>query len=207
LVYIGAKPLLRTGGLTQQKNTNIHDFEDSEANDDGCAEDANRSREAAITLWQRVTRSARKLDSTAVVDPVVIAEHAMSQIELYTPALVRTAAMLQLRQIAREVLRSLHKPNGKKARQSKGQERASEEAPTFPGDDFRLLQVRYPKAHVLGRPQGYALLDELTEADWNWNIDQLLNESGVKSAHASQLKRWGERLKGFIRKGAVVQLG
>ena len=151
--------------------------------------------EVELTLWQRVTRSAHDLDKAGTIDPSVVAQDAFDKLK---PELRDAAALMALRQIARDVLRNLH-PNGNGEKSAKPAHRASDEAPTFPGDDFTLLQVRYPKAHVKGKPQGYALRDEMTEEDWNWNIDQLEHDGRAKGAHASQLKRWGERIKNFIR--------
>lgn len=106
------------------------------------------------------------------------------------------AAVFQLRQIAREVLRRYH--NGK-GTSSKKPRFADPEAPTFPGEDFGLLQERYPRAHTKDdEERGYVLRDDMTQQDWEWNIAQLDGESGVKHKHARQLERWGE-LKGFAR--------
>jgi len=40
----------------------------------------------------------------------------------------------------------------------------------LPGDDFALLQARYPRA--LGK-QGYVPRADMTEKDWEWNVMDL----------------------------------
>jgi hypothetical protein len=146
-------------------------------------------------LWKLVANSIRSLDHTVIVDPVAVAKDTFEKL---TPELRDIAAILMLRQIARNVLRNLHKPNGKKKLETTVH-RASEKAPTFPGPDFDLLQERYPKAHTKDGERGYVPRDQMTNADWDWNLDQLDAKQLVHGRHFFQLKRWGELFKKFIR--------
>ena len=72
----------------------------------------------------------------------------------------------------------------------------------LPGDDFSLLQRRYPMAHLnVEGERGYVLRDDMTEEDWLWNIAQLKDKMSGRAGHLEQLERWGEKVRGFKREG------
>lgn len=165
------------------------------ADDDGTEKPDPVEEEAAeITLRQIVKKAIRAIDGKSVVDPVKVAEKAMT---LVPPNLIRFAAILTLRQIAREVLRKLHPTTVGGKDKDASAELADDDEPVFAGEDFSLLSVRYPKAHLNGKPQGYVLRDDMTKEDWNWNLEQLNLDGAMKLRHRSQLARWGKIIKGW----------
>lgn len=148
------------------------------------------------TLWEQVKRAIVELDVAEHVDPVRVADIVIVRISY---RLIRYAAIMYLRQIARAVLRHLHKK--KKDGTPASASIRSEREPMFEGDDYSLLQERYPVSHLnKDGERGYVLRDAMTEEDWDWNCDQLEMDGGNKIAHASQLQRWGNKIKGFKRK-------
>jgi len=147
------------------------------------------------TLWQRVKLTVRTMNKDKVIDPVKVADKA---IKALADDLIRFGCLLELRQIAREILRRTHLNGHSK-------NAADEEVETqssFQGDDFSLLQMRYPRAHKNGRPQGYVLRDEMTEVDWEWNLVNLKSEGEVRLKHCRQLERYGISILGFRKETA-----
>lgn len=146
------------------------------------------------TIADRVKEAIQHLNGTSVIDPSKVADHAIKRL---THDLVRSAAHLHLRQVAREALRRYYgKQNDKKPHPSVGKDAE----PTFAGADYSLLQDRYPKSHMPEGERGYVLRDDMTEEDWKWNLDQLESESNIKAKHARQLESWGRKMKGFVRR-------
>jgi len=143
------------------------------------------------TLWQRVRLTILTMKGEPVIDPISVADIA---IESLSYDVIRLGCILELRQIAREVLRRLHM-NGAKSSPSRGTEPIQ---PTLPGHDFSLLQERYPKAHSNPKDErGYVLKERMSEEDWEWNKANLQGEGEVRIRHARQLDLYGRAILGF----------
>lgn len=119
----------------------------------------------------------RRMESR--INPVIIATEALLELDPHrlSPHWVQIAAHLQLRQNARELLRS--NVDGDKAEQHE----------MFPG-----LQKRYPTARseVNADPE-YVLLEFMTKEDVAYNVQRLRREAVAKRKHAEALEAWGER--------------
>jgi hypothetical protein len=63
---------------------------------------------------------------------------------------------------------------------------------------YPRLQPRYPREHARGRPRGYVLVNRMSEADWNWNLDNMEGKIAGLKAHFNQLIAYGKE-RGFIR--------
>lgn len=149
-----------------------------------------------IALWEHVRRAIVELDGEEAVDPVKVANIVITRISHQE---MRFDAIMHIRQVARAVLRHLHKKS--KDGTPVSPSIRSEKEPTFDGDDFSLLQWRYPLSHLNPEGErGYILRDKMSENDWQWNLDQLEMDGGIKLRHATQLERWGTKIKGFKRK-------
>jgi hypothetical protein len=99
--------------------------------------------------------------------------------ERRAPLLVHLGCNLQLRQIAREMLRGKYEPDGDSD--------ADAQHSLWPE-----LQKRYPTAKSArdGDPE-YVLLEHLTDADLAYNIARLRSEAQSKLRHATALEAWG----------------
>lgn len=115
--------------------------------------------------------------TTAVIDPIWVAEEAFKRIdpETRSPALVRVAAVLHLRQLARPLLRKQFDPT----------KPAKEQPPSL----FPELQWRYPKAE---EKEGYIVLTKMTKVDVKYNVDRMRKTCRGISSHADRLEVFGE---------------
>jgi hypothetical protein len=91
------------------------------------------------------------------------------------PELVRSAAVLELRQLARAICRS---------------RQVSDENQSQQGSLFEQLQPRYPNC----KGDTYILREHLTLEDRQWNIERLRKEANVKLIHADALAAETEHL-------------
>jgi hypothetical protein len=92
--------------------------------------------------------------------------------------LVYIGCHLQLRQLARELLRKTFE----------GEELAGERSQH---ELFPILQARYPSARSKDWEQPeYIRLDVLTEADADYNVERLRAEGRAKLKHADALEAW-----------------
>ena len=112
-----------------------------------------------------------------VIDPVWAANEAYKSIdpENRAPLLVRTAAVLHLRQLARPLLRKQFDPN----------KSVKEQPPSL----FPDLQWRYPKAGV---KYGYVLLTAMTMEDIRYNVARMRKTSKTQASNADALEAFGE---------------
>lgn len=93
-----------------------------------------------------------------------------------SPPRVYAAAHLELRQLARSILRSAADPT----------ETGAEQHELFPG-----LQRRYPTARgITAEEPEYVKLEHLTEEDVRFNVARLRAEATTKLAHADALEAW-----------------
>jgi hypothetical protein len=114
------------------------------------------------------------------ISPSWVATEAMQQLdpEREAPSLVYAGCNLQLRQIARGILRKKYQPD----------DDDSDEHDLFPG-----LQRRYPTARSAraAEPE-YVLLEHLTHVDIGFNVGRLRSEAAAKLAHADALQAFGK---------------
>ena len=94
-----------------------------------------------------------------------------------SPALVYLGCHLQLRQIAREMLRGKFEPD------ASADDDAQHEL-------FPSLQKRYPAARSSNDNPEYVLLEELTAIDVAYNVARLRGEARAKQRHADALEAW-----------------
>ena len=130
--------------------------------------------EPLITLLKAIIHKER---DRSVISPTWVAEEAFNRIDLEnkSPSLVRLAAILQLRQLARPLLRKQFDPT----------KPIHEQPPSL----FPELQWRYPKVE---ENEGYVLLTEMTKADIKYNVDRMRKTSRGISKHADRLEAFGE---------------
>lgn len=112
-----------------------------------------------------------------------------------SPSLVKIAAILELKQLARAVCRK---------RQADG-ESEDEDASLFDGQ----LQERYPAMRGLsedGSTEGYVLRNHMTVEERRKNINRLRREARAKIRHADALEAETESLirEGKLREEAVA---
>jgi hypothetical protein len=97
------------------------------------------------------------------------------------PIMVRVAADLQFRQVARGILRGVMRD-----------EEDDVEQASFALHD--ALQKRYPTAHsATNSDPTYILLDHMADEDFAFNIQRLEREADAKTAHARALKDYQEQ--------------
>lgn len=128
-----------------------------------------------------------------VIDPVWVADVAIKKMdpEGRSPLLITLAATLELRQLARMLLRKYFAP-------VEDTEEAAEPHSLFPD-----LQWRYPKAPPEKKAktskakeegeedkQGYVLLEEMDYEDMRFNIARLRKTGYGMLAHADRLEAW-----------------
>lgn len=128
---------------------------------------------------------------TVAIVPADLAFAVYHQIDrrAMAPELVKFAAILELRQLAREVCRSSHRVGELVA------EQAAMQSSLF---DVQL-QPRYP-AHR-GDDDAYVLRAHLTVGERRLNVERLRKESSAKTAHADALEAETEHL---LRMGMLV---
>lgn len=89
--------------------------------------------------------------------------------------LIYVGCHLQLRQIARALLRNEFEDDKEKSAQHE----------LFPD-----LQWRYPRQHRAGEEPCYILLEDMTDADVEYNVVRLRDEGNAKLKHATALQAW-----------------
>lgn len=114
------------------------------------------------------------------ISPHWVATEAMVLLdgERISPKLVYLGCHLQLRQIAREILRGKYAPD--------------EEDDAWKQDElWPDLQQRYPAARSADKDDPeYILRDQMSEADVRYNVARLRGEAGAKLRHADALEAW-----------------
>ena len=142
--------------------------------------------QALISIVIRIIEQRR---SERSISPSWVATEAMLEIDpaKVAPALVQLGCHLELRQIARSVLRTVFEPSAEAATQLVDGE-AQRQHELFPD-----LQWRYPKARTAGKNEEpvYVRLEELTPNDVAFNVSRLRSEALAKLAHADALERYG----------------
>jgi hypothetical protein len=99
------------------------------------------------------------------------------------PSLVHLGCHLQLRQIARELLRGKYEPDDNS--------RDDAQHELWPD-----LQERYPTARTAGSEEPeYVLLEHLTDEDIAYNVGRLRAEAEAKQHHADALEAWGRKYR------------
>jgi hypothetical protein len=131
-------------------------------------------------LLQEIYES-RKRDSR--VSAAWLATEAMQELDpdRITQPLIYLAAHLELRQLARQILRKRFEPDEEEERTRDAQHEL-----------FPHLQRRYPAFHESGIDPEYVLLEDLTEKDVKFNINRLRSEALAKLNHARALEAWWE---------------
>ena len=116
-----------------------------------------------------------KVDSEIEIQPALLASCAVKLIdpEKLSPKLVEWAANLELRQLARGLLRKKFDP-------------IAEDNPQ--AEMFECLQDRYPTKRN-GEPT-YVLLDELTEDEIQENLNRMAREINAKQKHYDALQAY-----------------
>jgi hypothetical protein len=130
--------------------------------------------EQLIAILKEIIHNER---DTSVINPVWAADEAYKKIdpENKAPFLVRIAAIIQLRQLARPLLRKQFDPTKSEIEQ--------------PPSLFPELQWRYPK---VGTKEGYVLLMDMTKADIRYNVARMRKTCRSISSHADRLEAFGE---------------
>ncbi len=110
------------------------------------------------------------------ISPSWLATEAMLELDpdRVSPNLVYGAAHLELRQVARGILRKI--PEDKEEQH----------------DLFPDLQKRYPVARSSNEEPEYVLLEKMTEEDVSWNVHRLRTEGNTKLRKADALEAWWE---------------
>ena len=125
-----------------------------------------------------------ELRSTAVcISPTWVATEALIVIDekKLSPPLVSLGCHLQLRQIARGLLRKRYEDDDEDSDQD---------------DLFPELQARYPTARSrhLEEPE-YILREKMSDEDINYNVHRLRQEAEAKLSHADALEAYGRTRK------------
>ena len=129
-----------------------------------------------VAILSRIVDTRR---GERAINPSWVATEALIEIdpEAKSPLLVRVACHLELRQLARGLLREVFERG----------ESVDDSHPLFPE-----LQWRYPQASRKGDAEpSYVLLDEMTPKDIGYNVDRLRMEGRAKLAHADRLEAFG----------------
>jgi hypothetical protein len=134
-------------------------------------------------LTDIIIRIVDKRRSERRISPSWVATEAMLEIDPAeaAPLLVRLGCHLELRQIARQVLRTFFEDGGS----------GFDDEADGMHDLFPDLQWRYPQAHVNPKDEPvYVRLEDLTPDDLAYNIVRLRREGRAKLAHADALQRY-----------------
>ncbi|UGY21494.1 hypothetical protein HU675_0045390 [Bradyrhizobium septentrionale] len=141
----------------------------------------------AQVLINIIVRIIDQRRSETSISPSWVATEAMLELDpkKVAPMLVQLGCHLELRQIARSVLRDLFEDGGKA---SDDDDEGSRQHALFPD-----LQWRYPKVRTAGKNEEpvYVRLEELSAADIAFNVSRLRSEALAKLAHADALERYG----------------
>ncbi|MHC2399144.1 MULTISPECIES: hypothetical protein [Bradyrhizobium] len=135
-----------------------------------------------VAIVSRIIDTRR---SQSRISPSWVANEAMIELDggHIAPPLVYLGCHLELRQIARSVLRTRFDD---RAESDDGEPRQHE---LFPD-----LQWRYPTARSArsAEPE-YVLLDDMSDEDAAYNVARLRREGRAKLAHADALEAWKRR--------------
>jgi hypothetical protein len=129
-----------------------------------------------VAILSRIVDTRR---GERTINPSWVATEALIEIDPdgKSPPLVRVGCHLELRQLARGLLREVFERG----------ESADDAHPLFPE-----LQWRYPQASRKGDAEpSYILLDEMMPKDIAYNVDRLRMEGRSKLAHADRLEAFG----------------
>lgn len=141
---------------------------------------SSRRERADDGLRQTVGRIIELRRDAIRISPGWVATEAMILLDgtRVSPALVYLGCHLQLRQIAREMLRGKYEPDAE----------ADEDAQH---SLWPALQKRYPtfKSNPGDDPE-YVVLEELTAVDVGFNLRRLRSEAQSKQEHADALEAW-----------------
>ena len=123
-------------------------------------------------LMECLSECLVELEKNVDVSPSILAHACLKKLDPtdVSPALVGWACTLELRQLARGMLRPKESPKI-------GQE-----------DLFTGLQERYPVAHKNGDDPVYRLREHLSLEDRWFNIERLRREADAKHKHADALQ-------------------
>lgn len=136
---------------------------------------------AESTLAEAAQRVIDRRRDRQSISPSWVATEAMNDLdpERVSVEIVYFGCHLQLRQIAREILRKRFKPD-------EAPERSAQH------DLFPDLQWRYPTARTAKNEEPeYVLLESLTKEDINYNVARLRSEAVAKLRHADALEAFG----------------
>lgn len=138
--------------------------------------------QALTDIIARIIETRR--DETKI-SPSWIATQAMTELDPdhQSIPLVYLAAHLEMRQIARGLLRQWFE-------ESDPETDESEQHELFPG-----LQRRYPTVRKRGDEPEYVRLEEMTDPDIDYNVTRLRRESMAKLHHADALVAYQKRRK------------
>lgn len=104
---------------------------------------------------------------------------------------IRYACIEHLKQMARRILGAKYDADGS--------ENAAHQNDMFSG----LLQDRYPLPPKRGEPQGYKLKELMTQAEFDWVIDQLCKSANARLEHADAVRHYANSR---CAPGAAVKL-
>lgn len=135
--------------------------------------DEKKLREVLSQIYDRRASESR-------ISPAWLATEAMRELDpgQASPSLVYIAANLQLRQIARGMCRNRFEAD----------EEQTDQHSLWPN-----LQTRYPAVHSKDSEPEYVLLEDLTKADVEYNVQRLRAEAEAKLAHADALEAWWQQ--------------
>src|SRR5262249_27808706 len=132
-------------------------------------------REAAQRVIDRHPRQTRISPSWVATETMVILDP-----ERQSKQIVYFGCHLQVRQIARDILRGRFVENGDKSAQH---------------ELFPELQKMYPTARSKDNEDDpeYVALEHMTKDDIDYNVARLRAEAEAKLKHADSLEAWGRR--------------
>jgi hypothetical protein len=162
-----------------------------------------RDKRDASGLRRTVREYIKAHRNDITVDPYAIASAVLDQLSEYESQI---AAHLQLRQIARALLRHEFEFEGETNEQSEAQPASAFSKPKLKlsHEDARqpdipnLLQDRYPRADG----GGYIQREKMSDLDWRYNLAGLAKDIAGKQAHYEALLQWGEA-KGWLVNAAL----
>jgi hypothetical protein len=138
-------------------------------------------------LYAVTRKVVNEHDDAPTISPTWIATHVMCEIR-FRPTLHHlgyAGCHLQVRQIARQVLRERHDPPT----------RVNDQLASGQGDFFSdTLQPRYPRHTRPGEEPLYVLRELMTEQDVAWNEERMRRGGEALLKHADALRAWhGQR--------------
>jgi len=122
---------------------------------------------------------AQIIDAHRDDDKISPEEIAADVLDVISPAMMREAADLEIRQLSRGMLRREFDPDHDERERRKRE-------PLFP--DFVRVQRRYPAADG----SGYIKVEVLPEKDWAYNVRRLRRTGSSIIAHSEDLNGWGK---------------